>query len=306
MRRWLRSSAERLDRSRRFNIVVVPNDGSRPYRLNVPQAVLPAILAAAACTILITAVLVGDYVRTRAVARSAGALHARLAQQQQAIETISGHVGEITAEIGAWRDLHAKIWEPFGPEVGPGHHTRGVGGPRAAELADSSGARASPIEELARLAASIKDEGRRLRALEQVMARAGRAIATLPSRWPVRGAVNSEFGRRRSPWTTGAEFHGGIDIAAEIGTLVRAPAPGTVVAAGSIGDYGTAVIVEHSPDLRTIYGHLSRLHVARGDRVERGQLLARSGNSGKSTAPHLHYEILVKGQSVNPRVYLWD
>ncbi len=306
MRRWLRSSAERLNRSRRFNIVIVPNDGSRPYRLNVAQAVIPAILVPVACAIVVGAILIGDYVRTRAIARSAAALHATLTEQQQTIETIRSHVGEITAEIGVWRDLHAKIWEPFGPEVGPGHPTLGVGGPRAASLVPPTSTRSSAIEELVRLTVSIKEEGRRLRALEQTMVRAGRAIATLPSRWPVRGAVNSEFGTRSSPWASGTEFHGGIDIAAGRGTPVRAPAPGTVVAAGPTGEYGVAVTVEHSPDLRTIYGHLSKLQVAPGQRVERGQVLALSGNTGKSTAPHLHYEILVKGQSVNPRAYLWD
>jgi murein DD-endopeptidase MepM/ murein hydrolase activator NlpD len=302
----LRSSAERLNRSRRFNILVVPNDGSRPYRLSVAQAVLPAILVPVACLILAGALLIGDYVRTRAVARSAGALQARLAEQQRTIEAIRSHVGEIAAEIGAWHHLHARIWEPFGPEIGPGHSTSGVGGPRSASLAERAGPRASAIEELSSLVDTIKEEGQRLRALERVMARAGRAIATLPSRWPVRGAVNSEFGMRSSPWSRGTEFHGGIDIAADRGTAVRAPAPGTVVAAGLMGEYGMAVIVEHSSDLRTIYGHLSKLHVARGERVERGQLLALSGNTGKSTAPHLHYEILVKGRSVNPRAYLWD
>jgi murein DD-endopeptidase MepM/ murein hydrolase activator NlpD len=306
MRRWLRSSAERLNRSRRFNILIVPNDGSRPYRLNVAQAILPAILVPLACAILIGAVMIGDYVRTRAVARSAGALQARLTEQQQTAETVRSHVGEIMAEIGAWHDLHARIWEPFGPEVGPAHPTRGVGGPRADSLAGPPRPRASAIEELAVLADTIKEEGRRLRALERVMARAGRAIATLPSRWPVRGAVNSEFGKRNSPWTSGTEFHGGIDIAAGRGTPVRAPAPGTVVAAGSMGEYGIAVIIEHSAGLRTIYGHLSKLQVARGQQIERGQVLALSGSTGKSTAPHLHYEILVKGHSVNPRAYLWD
>jgi murein DD-endopeptidase MepM/ murein hydrolase activator NlpD len=164
----------------------------------------------------------------------------------------------------------------------------------------------APVDELHRLAESIKEEGDNLRALDRLMARASKALATLPSRWPVRGAVNSEFGRRPSPWTHTPEFHGGIDIKAQTGTPVHAPAAGTIIHAGPAQDYGNAVIIEHGRDIRTLYGHLSKVAVRPGQKVERGTLLALSGNTGRSSGPHLHYEIYVKGQPVNPRAYLWD
>ena len=137
------------------------------------------------------------------------------------------------------------------------------------------------------------------------MTRAGKVLATLPSRWPVRGAVNSEYGRRRSPWTQATEIHGGIDIGADRGTPVRAPAAGTVHHAGRASDFGIAVILDHGQDLRTIYGHLSRVAVKEGQRVERGDVIAYTGNTGRSTGPHLHYEIHVRGRAVNPRAFLW-
>jgi murein DD-endopeptidase MepM/ murein hydrolase activator NlpD len=157
-----------------------------------------------------------------------------------------------------------------------------------------------------RLADVVHEEGENLRALERLISRASKALASLPSRWPVRGAVNSEFGGRRSPWAKGSEFHSGIDIGAERGTPVHAPAAGTVTFAGPHAEYGLTVIVDHGGDLRTIYGHLSKIGVTLGQKLARGAELGLTGNTGRSSGPHLHYEILVKDRPVNPRAYFWD
>src|SRR5438445_814870 len=87
---------------------------------------------------------------------------------------------------------------------------------------------------------------------------------------------------------------------------MQAPAAGTVVFAGTAPEYGNAVIVDHGQDIKSLYGHLSEVSVKPGQKVERGTLLAHTGNTGRSSGPHLHYEILVKGRAVNPRAYLWD
>jgi murein DD-endopeptidase MepM/ murein hydrolase activator NlpD len=201
--------------------------------------------------------------------------------------------------------LHAKIWEPFGPQEGPARKGTGIGGGEPVRAA-LPGARVALSQEMDLLTATVNEEGQSIRALERFMVKAGRVLAALPSRWPVRGAVNSEYGRRLSPWTGAPEFHSGIDIAAERGISVKAPAPGTVVLAGSQAEYGNTVILDHGNDIKSLYGHLQKIHVTLGQRVERGQLIALSGNTGKTSGPHLHYEILVKGQAVNPRGYLWD
>jgi murein DD-endopeptidase MepM/ murein hydrolase activator NlpD len=131
-------------------------------------------------------------------------------------------------------------------------------------------------------------------------------LAALPSRWPLRGAVNSEFGGRASPWGATREFHSGIDIGAISGTPVRAPAGGTVVQAGPNGENGITVVVDHGQDVRTLYGHLSRVAVRHGQAVDRGVVIGFSGNTGRSTGPHLHYEVHVAGRAVDPRSFLWQ
>jgi murein DD-endopeptidase MepM/ murein hydrolase activator NlpD len=228
----------------------------------------------------------------------------QLAEQRTTIDGFNRRVVELRQEMAGWRELHVRIWEPFGPELTPGGRDRGIGG--GSIPPDRLPARLSAKDELASLSEAVMEQGEKLRALDRLMSRAGKALAALPSRWPVRGAVNSDFGMRLSPWTSLPEFHSGLDIRAEKGTLLRAPAAGTVTFAGTQPEYGITVIVDHGQDIRSVYGHLSRLAVKQGDRVERGGTLGMTGNSGRSSGPHLHYEILVKGQPVSPRAYLWD
>jgi murein DD-endopeptidase MepM/ murein hydrolase activator NlpD len=295
-----------VTRRPRLSVFIVPSDGARPVRFHLPRAVVPAVVIAAALTLTTLTALVCDYVRVRRLAASPALLERQLAEQQGLAASLQTRIGEIRLEIGSWRDLHAKIWEPFGPDAGRVQKTRGIGGPGAAAPFEHGGVRPSPLEELERLAETVDEADQNLRALERLMEHAGKALALMPSRWPVRGAVNSEFGRRPSPWEEGTEFHPGLDIAADTGTPVHAPAPSRVVFAGRQPDFGLSVILEHGHDIRSIYGHLSKVLVSAGQTVGRGQLIALTGNSGKSTGPHLHYEILVKGQPVNPRAYLWE
>ncbi len=293
-----------LNHRKQFSLLIVRGDGTRVLRLNFPRrlpVVLGSITVVAVCAL---GALVGDWWQVRQRVRDAGSLLQELDEQRATIDRFNRKIAELAREVGSWRELHARIWEPFGPEMAPPARSSGIGG-RAAP-ADRLPARLSPSEELDRLAEQVMQEGESLRALDRLISRARRALAALPSRWPVRGQVNSEYGNRLSPWEKTQEFHGGIDIAAEPGTPVRAPASGTVVFAGRHGEYGLAVVLDHGQDIRTVYGHLSQIHVRTGQQVERGAEIALTGNTGRSSGPHLHYEILVKGRSVNPRGYLWN
>jgi len=118
--------------------------------------------------------------------------------------------------------------------------------------------------------------------------------------------MSSPAWNSRSPWTSDREFHAGLDIGANRGTPVQAPAAGTVVFAGTAPEYGTAVILDHGQEVKSLYGHLSQVSVKVGQKVERGTLIAYTGNTGRSSGPHLHYEVIVKGRPVNPRAYLWN
>lgn len=129
--------------------------------------------------------------------------------------------------------------------------------------------------------------------------------AYLPTMWAHLGKINNEFGFRRNPFGGRSyEFHAGMDIDGERGDLVVAPANGTVVKASWSGGYGNMIEIEHAPGLTTRYGHLSKLEVNEGDTVTRGQLIALVGSTGRSTGPHLHYELRLNDKPINPRRFL--
>lgn len=129
--------------------------------------------------------------------------------------------------------------------------------------------------------------------------------AYLPTMWAHLGKINNEFGFRRNPFGGRSyEFHPGIDIDGERGDLVVAPANGTVVSAGYKGGYGNLVEIDHGNGLTTRYGHLSKVETAAGDTVTRGQLIGQVGSTGRSTGPHLHYELRLNDRPINPRHFL--
>ena len=139
-----------------------------------------------------------------------------------------------------------------------------------------------------------------LKGLEkQVEAQRAREQAT-PSLRPVAGNITSGFGYRRSPFDASREFHAGIDIAAPSGTAVHATAAGTVRMASWNGGYGNVIFLDHGFGFVTVYAHLSRISVRVGQTVDKGQVIGLVGSTGRSTGPHLHYEVRVGGATVNP------
>lgn len=122
--------------------------------------------------------------------------------------------------------------------------------------------------------------------------------------WPVTGVITSPFGYRRSPFGGGLEMHPGLDIAANMGTTVTAPASGTVISAGWYGGYGNYILIDHGGGMSTGYGHLSQMFVSAGQQVQKGQAIGAVGSTGASTGPHLHFEVRLNGKPTDPAAYL--
>lgn len=131
-------------------------------------------------------------------------------------------------------------------------------------------------------------------------------LTHIPSIWPTRGRFTSRFGYRVNPVTGRRSFHKGIDIANSKGTPIYAPADGTVIYAKWFSTYGRMVDIDHGNGLSTRFGHMSKIEVKEGQKVERGDLIGRMGNTGRSVASHLHYEVHKKGRPVNPMHYIMN
>ncbi len=120
------------------------------------------------------------------------------------------------------------------------------------------------------------------------------------------GRITSHFGYRKDPFNRRKRFHNGIDIIASINTPVKAAAEGTVIHVGRKGALGKTVVIRHSENLKTIYGHLNRYHVQTGQRVQKGETIAGVGNTGRSTAPHLHFTVLLDEKPVDPLIFTYE
>ena len=125
-----------------------------------------------------------------------------------------------------------------------------------------------------------------------------------PNLWPVEGPVTGSFGERIDPFNGEGAFHSGVDIGSSYGQGVMAPADGVVVFADFLGGYGRAIVVDHGHGITTRYGHLANFAVAIGQHVRRGDTIGYVGLSGRSTGPHLHYEVRINDTPVNPHKYL--
>jgi murein DD-endopeptidase MepM/ murein hydrolase activator NlpD len=132
-------------------------------------------------------------------------------------------------------------------------------------------------------------------------------IRGIPLGYPVYGKITSHIGWRKDPFGRGYEFHSGIDIYAPQGSKVRATADGVVVLAGWYGDYGKTVIIRHPSGYLTLYAHLSQIDVKEGQRVKAGDVVGRVGSTGRSTGPHLHYEVIRDNKPTDPSKFLaWE
>lgn len=210
-------------------------------------------------------------------------LRAENEQQRQQLNALNNRVEAV-------EDTSRKLAEKSGV-INEEPVLPGTGGPALPLDADS----------LAALESKMNQLERNIKAYENVLRERGYT----PSVWPVVGKLESGFGGRRNPFGGSSyEFHTGQDIDAQWGDPVVAGATGKVTFVGWQNGYGQLVVIDHGGGLTTRYGHLSHIDVAQGETVQRSQFIGRVGSTGRSTGPHLHYEIRINDEPVNPLQYL--
>jgi len=163
------------------------------------------------------------------------------------------------------------------------------------------------IERIALLTSELEIQIRLMEELQYYRERMDPHLRNFPTLWPISSEISSHFGWRRNPMGGGGgEFHSGIDIRAPRGTAIRAAGGGTVTFTGWRGGYGQVVEINHGSGITTLYAHNSANLVYEGQRVERGDIIARVGTTGRTTGPHVHFEVIINGTPVNPRPYMME
>jgi murein DD-endopeptidase MepM/ murein hydrolase activator NlpD len=217
-----------------------------------------------------------------------GQLASQISELQSAVDEIGARAAVDPDASRAMERLPAKIKS----------RAMGGGSGSAVPILDGSAASTdSAVSVMRELLVGIENRLQLVRS--DVERRRALALAT-PSIWPVTGWLSSSYGTRRDPFTGADDFHPGLDISSTQGERVLSPADATVSAAAPSGNYGNLVVLDHGFGIVTKYGHLSRFAVRAGQSVKRGDVIGYVGTTGRSTSPHLHYEIWMNGKLTNP------
>jgi murein DD-endopeptidase MepM/ murein hydrolase activator NlpD len=234
--------------------------------------------------------------------RQQGALKGAREDAQREINAIAARVGELQAQANRLNALGERLTHDGKLSDGEFKFDKvpGVGGDEAVSDIPAG----DLLKSLDALQLQFNQSGSQLSVLESMMYNQQLQLSALPTSRPVPGFITSGFGTRADPFSGGQAHHMGIDFDANYGDPVRAAAGGVVVFSGVKSGFGNVVEIDHGNGYSTLYGHNSSLAVRVGDIVRAGQVLAKAGSTGRSTGPHVHFEVHVHGQPVNPRKFL--
>lgn len=273
-------------------------------------------MALVGCLVLLCVTVVPffvyDYCKLKATLPSRDALDREVVDQRAQIQAFAKEINGLKSEIVAMRKFEEKIRDLADvEESGQGDAMLGVGGPTPEALDPNipltekhHGLVREMHTQVEDLQDSLSVQRETLGELQEVLETRRSMLASTPTIRPTTGWRSSGFGYRTSPFTGRKEFHQGLDIATRIGTPVVAPADGTITFAGLKGALGRTIIIDHGYGMVTRYGHLKKCLVKPGTHVKRGDKIGLVGNTGRSTAPHLHYEVHLNGIPVNPSKYI--
>jgi len=300
-------------KSQVFTVIVVSDHSQAVRKFRVPRRSLRQIAYAAIGVVVVALLVVGHYFTLLSSASENSVLKEENAQLRSQILLVQEKVAHISATLDRVERFDAKlrtaVTQLQDPErnlaIGPvGNADAEPAIPGPAPAAENS------LAALPGKVTSLESEASRqeqsLRELQEYFDDQRSLLASTPSIWPSRGWVTSDFGTRMDPYTAERKMHEGLDIATPHGQPVFTPSDGTVVFAGTEGGYGKVLVIDHGYGVKTRYGHLSEIFVKPGDRVQRGGKVAAVGNTGRSTGPHLHYEVRVNGIPENPRKFILE
>lgn len=291
----------------------LPGPNKRVRTLSISKSVIKSVFLSLVAILALSFYLIYEYNDVKDKVWELRSMREELMQQRAQVQNFALNLLDYKRQMFLLRDLDTKLRRAI--SLGPrdkAQQVLGIGGPDELGLHNLTSigekkqeeALKEMHQELTQLKGAASRQEASLQMLIEYFEDKRSLYASTPSVWPVRGWVTSPFGYRTSPFSGILKFHEGMDIAAQTGTPVVAPADGVIIKAGFSTGYGNMVEISHGYGIRTLFAHNSRLNVKAGQRVKRGEVLAYVGDSGSSTGPHLHYEVRVNGLPANPVRYL--
>jgi murein DD-endopeptidase MepM/ murein hydrolase activator NlpD len=295
-----------------FNILVFGQKTSKTHHLRIHKKTFKVGLYLLAFGLLATIFFFCDYVQVRKKGFELSQLRYETEVQRSKIHFFSSKIEDLERQLSRLKDFDKKIRIIANLEKGQETTSiMGMGGPSPSDVReklraekDESGLVEQMRTDVERLKSEAASREESLSELEKLLQTKKEVLIHTPSIWPVHGWVTSGFGFRTNPFTGLTQMHEGLDISNREGTPVIAPADGIVSATGKDFSYGHVVVISHGFGTTTRFCHLSKILVVAGQKVKRGDKIAEVGTTGKSTGPHLHYEVRVNGIPVNPVRYI--
>jgi len=281
-------------------------ENGRIHRFRIGGIGLSIGVGVAALLFVVTTLSLYEYRETFSRVQELRSLRDRVSRQDLSLYGLNEKFESLETEVERLRAIDARVkslvrvTEALLPGGKRNGQKTGVGGSETPET--SAAGRIDRLLDLRceQLRTSVLADARNLEAVCEKLDQRRIYLESRPVFRPVRGIVTSPFGVRLSPFTETQVFHEGLDIESPIGSPVRAAAGGKVVRSGYEALYGNLLVVDHGNGFRTLYAHLSERLVLAGDLVEKGEVIGKVGDTGRTTGPHLHYEVLVNGLPVNP------
>jgi murein DD-endopeptidase MepM/ murein hydrolase activator NlpD len=287
--------------SRKFyTIFILPHAHARFRKLHVSRNFILAIAGLVLAIGGSAAWAPHLFFRSRALADRAAAIeleNRKLRDDKSRYEAALAQMGD---HLAAVESVAGKLAQAVGLNGLPSERPSGGAGAPFGSRAEIFGEESSALQK------RLENLDTSFDRLEQAWGERLKVLASTPSLAPVSGFFSDGYGWRRDPIDGSREFHKGVDVVAPNGTPVRAPADGLVTAAGRMAGYGAMIHLAHGYGMATRYGHLSRVMVVPGQRVKRGDVIGLVGSTGRSTGPHLHYEVFRAGNQIDPRKYLGE
>jgi murein DD-endopeptidase MepM/ murein hydrolase activator NlpD len=298
-----------------FTFVVIPPKTSKVIRLKVPKHLLFGMMTLLAVFLVIGGVSVYRSLELKGEISAYERLKTDYLRQQISIKKVANQVEQFKGQIERLRELDYKLRLITDLEVErPGPSIYGIGGfieggdQDLVQKADLNGIDLLTLlnKDLARMEKIAKYQEESFNNLKAHLADKKDLIDRSPYRWPVRGFLSSTFGPRTDPFTGNQRVHLAIDIVAPKGSPIQAPADGIVTFSGVDPSLGNMLVIDHGYGVITRYGHNNANLVREGQRMKRGDTIGTVGSSGRSTGPHLHYEIRINDVAINPLKMIID